>query len=87
LIYVLTTIFPFGLDDHHWAIEICLATIVPVLFITIERTAILMQDPFENEPTDTPMTILSDTIERNLVEMANMPVPAQKSRVSTFYIM
>ncbi|MCC8407851.1 hypothetical protein LJ707_02850 [Mucilaginibacter sp. UR6-1] len=87
LIYALTTIFPFGLDDHHWAIEICLATIVPVLFISIERTAILMQDPFENKPTDTPMTTLSNTIERNLMEMANLPEPEQKSKPETFYIM
>ena len=87
LIYVLTTIFPFGLDDHHWAIEIWLATIIPVLFIAIERTAILMQDPFENKPTDTPMTTLSETIERNLMEMAHMPIPGPKSKPSTFYIM
>ena len=87
LIYVLTTIFPFGLDDHHWAIEICLATTIPVLFIAIERTAILMQDPFENKPTDTPMTALSETIERNLLEMAKMPPPVQPERSPTFYIM
>jgi putative membrane protein len=87
LIYVLTTIFPFGLDDHHWAIEICLATTVPVLFIAIERTAILMQDPFDNKPTDTPMSTLSNTIERNLMEMANLPEPVQKSQPPTFYIM
>jgi putative membrane protein len=87
LIYVLTTIFPFGLDDHHWAIEICLATMVPVLFIAIERTAILMQDPFENKPTDTPMTTLANTIERNLMEMAHQPVPVKRSQEATFYIM
>jgi putative membrane protein len=87
LIYVLTTIFPFGLDDHHWAIEICIATMVPVLFIAIERTAILMQDPFENKPTDTPMTTLCNTIERNLMEMVHLPVPPKKGQGSTFYIM
>jgi putative membrane protein len=87
LIYVLTTIFPFGLDDHHWAIEICLATLVPILFITIERTAILMQDPFENKPTDTPMTALSITIERNLMEMARKPMPAKRNSESSFFIM
>jgi putative membrane protein len=87
LIYVLTTIFPFGLDDHHWVIVICLATIIPVLFIAIERTAILMQDPFQNKPTDTPMTALSKTIERNLMEMANLPKPVQQAATDTFYLM
>ncbi|MDN3548701.1 bestrophin family protein [Mucilaginibacter aquaedulcis] len=87
LIYVLTTIFPFGLDDHHWVIVIFLATIIPVLFIAIERTAILMQDPFQNKPTDTPMTALSKTIERNLMEMANLPKPVQSVSPDTFYLM
>jgi len=87
LIYVLMTMLPFGLDDNHPVVEAILATIVPVLFIAIERTAILMQDPFENKPTDTPMTTLSATIERNLMEMANTPVGAQPNAVESYYMM
>jgi putative membrane protein len=87
LIYVLMTILPFGLDDNHPIVEAVLATVVPVLFIAIERTAILMQDPFENNPTDTPMTTLSGTIERNLMEMAHAKANPQPAEVGTYYVM
>lgn len=87
LIYVLMTILPFGLDDNNPVIEICLATMVPALFIAIERTAILMQDPFENRPTDTPMTLLSVNIERNLMEMIRTEVPKRDSQADGYYVM
>ena len=87
LIYVLMTVLPFGLDDNHPFVEAVLATLVPVLFIAIERTAILMQDPFENRPTDTPMSTLSATIERNLMEMANAEAKPQAAEAGDYYVM
>jgi ion channel-forming bestrophin family protein len=87
LIYTLMTILPFGLDDNHPVVEIFIATLVPVLFIAIERTAIIMQDPFENEPTDTPMTTLAITIEKNLMEMAAVEVEPRQPSVGSYYIM
>jgi putative membrane protein len=33
--------------------------------------AIHLQDPFENKPTDTPTTAISQTIERDLKQMLN----------------
>lgn len=87
LIYVIMTMLPFGLEDKLQWMEILIVFAVPVLFIAIERTAILMQDPFENRPTDTPMTSISQTIERNLYEMINKEpadVPVQQD---TYYIM
>lgn len=87
LIYVLMTIMPFGLEDETPVVEILLTFLVPILFIMIERTAIIMQDPFENVPTDTPMTTLSMTIERNLMEMIeHIPVEQQHAEI-TYYIM
>jgi len=87
LIYVFLSVFPFGLDDNHIIAEVFLTTLIPVLFIAIERTAIIMQDPFENRPTDTPMTALSHTIEINLCEMTGMEKPAPLPPPSKFYIM
>jgi ion channel-forming bestrophin family protein len=87
LIYVFMTILPFGLVHNNPLVEVVLVTFVPVLFISIERTAILMQDPFENHPTDTPMTSLSETIERNLREMAQMPKAHMVEQTADYYIM
>lgn len=87
LIYVFMTILPFGLSHNNPWVEVLLVTFVPVLFISIERTAILMQDPFENRPTDTPMTSLSETIERNLLEMAQVPEVHKVSQTTDYYVM
>jgi putative membrane protein len=87
LIYVLMTILPFGLDDNNVFVEMFLVTLIPVLFIAIEQTSILMQDPFENKPTDTPMTTLSATIERNLLEMTGQEVPPKMVAGGSYYVM
>ena len=35
----------------------------------LEKTATLLQDPFENEPTDTAMTTIATTIEINIKQL------------------
>ena len=87
LIYVFATLLPFGLEDKYVAVEVFLTTLLPVVFIAIERTAIILQDPFENAPTDTPVTSLATTIEINIKEMiGNNDLPDQENPKS-FYIM
>lgn len=87
LIYVFMTILPFGLERNNKVLEVFIVTVVPLLFIAIERTAILMQDPFENRPTDTPMTTLSETIERNLAEMSGLGAISKPPAPETYYVM
>lgn len=87
LIYVFLTIFPFGLDDFNRLTDILITIFIPILFIAIEQTAIVLQDPFENKPTDTPMTTLSATIEKNLLEMAGVECPNQPEASYGYYIM
>jgi putative membrane protein len=67
-IYVFATLLPFGLDDKYVLVEIFLTALIPIIFIAIERTAIILQDPFENVTTDIPMTSLAITIEINIWE-------------------
>jgi len=69
LIYVFAATLPFGLDDSQLVLEILVTFSIPVIFVSIERTAIMMQDPFENTPVDTPVTALAQTIELNIREM------------------
>ncbi|MDJ1472319.1 bestrophin family protein [Xanthocytophaga flava] len=66
IIYVFLTALPFGLEEVGDVPEMVLTMLIPLLFIMIEKTAILLQDPFENRPTDTPMTTIALTIENNL---------------------
>ncbi|AYZ37463.1 hypothetical protein EGY07_18940 [Chryseobacterium indologenes] len=79
LIYVFAAILPFGLDDSQLAIEIGITFLIPIVFIAIEKTSIIMQDPFENTPVDTPMTSLAQTIEINIRQMTGeQNVPLKK---------
>lgn len=87
LIYVFATLLPFGLDDKYVLVEIFLTALIPIIFIAIERTAIILQDPFENATTDIPMTNLATTIEINIKELIgdkNLPI---QEKPKSFYIM
>lgn len=85
LIYVFAIILPFGLDDSQLAIEILITFLIPIVFITIEKTSIMMQDPFENRPVDTPVTSLAQTIEINIRQMiGEQNVPLKKENTSYY---
>jgi len=87
LIYVFAFMLPFGLEDSQLAVEIAIIIIVPIIFITIEKTAIIMQDPFENTPVDTPMTSLALTIEINILQMIGEQNVPSKNENTTYYEM
>ncbi|MDJ1506273.1 bestrophin family protein [Xanthocytophaga agilis] len=71
IIYVFLTALPFGLEEVGDIPEMVVTMLIPLLFIMIEKTAILLQDPFENRPTDTPMTAIAVTIENNLNQITD----------------
>lgn len=69
LLYLFILLLPFGVMDFSAWFQIPLTIFVSMAFFLLERTAVHMQDPFENLPTDTPMTTLAQTIELNLHQM------------------
>ncbi|AMM50737.1 MULTISPECIES: bestrophin family protein [Hymenobacteraceae] len=75
LILIFVTLLPLGLTDYSILMEVALTTLFAGIFFLIEKTAIFMQDPFENMPTDTPMTTLANNIEVNLMQMVSCPPP------------
>ncbi len=87
LIFAFTFILPFGLSDNLIVPEILLSIALPVMFIAIEKTAIIMQDPFENTPVDTPMTALATTIEINIRQMIGDPNLPVREENNTYYQM
>lgn len=62
---------PFSLTNLLGWLQIPLVATIGAAFFLIEKMAIHLQDPFENRPTDTPMVTISNTIERNLLQMVN----------------
>ena len=87
VIYIFAAILPFGLGDEHLIVEIMVVFGIPIIFIAIEKTSILMQDPFENRPLDTPMTDLAETIEINLMQMIGNKETPEKKKPTTYYIL
>jgi len=62
-------LLPFGLKDFLGWLQIPVVAMISAACFLIEKMAIHLQDPFENRPTDTPMVSISNTIEKNLMQM------------------
>ncbi len=76
LIYLWILFLPFALVDVIGYILIPTTISLAFSFLAIDRIAVYMQDPFENQPSDTPMLALARTIEINIkqeLDLANVP--------------
>ena len=62
-------LLPFGVIEYFGYIEVPLVVAISASFLLIEKMAIHLQDPFENKPTDTPMTAIARSIEKNLTQL------------------
>lgn len=73
-------LLPFGVIEYFGVFEVPLVVAISACFLLIEKMAIHLQDPFENKPTDTPMTAIARNIEKNLAELYDLkPQPARQS--------
>lgn len=70
-LYLFITLLPFGLIEYFGIFEVPLIIAIAAAFLLVEKMAIHLQDPFENKPSDTPTTAISQTIERDLKQMLN----------------
>lgn len=69
---VFFVLLPFSMIEVFGVIFFIPALIaIASVFFLIEKMAIHLQDPFENKPTDTPMTAICLTIERDLKQCMN----------------
>ena len=62
-------LLPFGVIEYIGFFEVPLVVAKSASFLLIEKMAIHLQDPFENKPTDTPMTTIARSIEKNLLQI------------------
>jgi putative membrane protein len=70
-IFLFIMMLPFSLPTMLRSLEIPLVTIIAAAFFLVEKMAIQLQDPFENKPTDTPVSTIAKNIEKNLMQMVN----------------
>ena len=83
LFVVLLSISLRGLESYF---EIPLLLVIAALFLLLERTATLLQDPFSNAPTDTAMTAIANTIETNIKQLIGETDIPDEIQPSDFYI-
>jgi putative membrane protein len=81
-------LLPFAVIDFMGYMEVPLVIAISASFLLIEKMAIQLQDPFENKPTDTPMTTIARSIEKDLRQMLNEhPQVPEVHPVYKFYVL
>lgn len=70
-IYLFVLLLPYGLIEYFTILEAPLIVLICIPFFSLEKSAVLLQDPFGGYPTDTPVLTIASTIENNLNTMVN----------------
>lgn len=83
-IILFTAMLPFGFVENLFFVEVPLVTLIGSAFFLIEKSAIQLQDPFENRPTDTPVTAIASGIEMSLTQLIGH-TPVEKLLVQPAY--
>lgn len=83
-------LLPFALIDSLGIVEVPLVAAISASFLLIEKMAINLQDPFENKPTDTPMTSIARKVERDLLQMleeTQLPEVELEQQQPVYYVL
>lgn len=86
-LYLFTLLLPFGLANYFSILEIPIVIVITALFFLIEKSSMYLQNPFDNKPTDTPVTEIAFTIETNLKEMLGEVNSPAKVQSVGYYVM
>lgn len=74
-------------DLVHAIFEVPLVVIISLPFFMLEKTAISLQDPFENKPNDTAMSTISTAIDRNIRQLLDLPGQPDPLEPESYYAM
>jgi len=80
MIYIFVITLSVSLGANNPIFEVPLLLLIASGFFVLEKTARLLQDPFENKPTDTPMTSIAGTVEINIKQLlreSEIPMPVK----------
>lgn len=87
IIYIFIIILSISVAEIDYFYEIIMVTVIAIPFLLLERTSEQIQDPFENRPTDTPLTKISQGIELNLRELIGEEKPAIVENPEDFFVL
>jgi len=83
MVMLFVMMLPFSLIELFGVFQIPLVVAISSSFFLIEKMAIHLQDPFENKPTDTPTTSISNKIEHDLSQLLQDDVPQDMIHADT----
>ncbi|UOY07310.1 hypothetical protein L0P88_01855 [Muricauda sp. SCSIO 64092] len=86
-IYIFLITLSFSLTEMPNFMEIPFMVLISIPFFLVEKIALNIQDPFENKPTDIPMTSISRTIEINIKQQLGVQDIPEPITTNTFYIL
>lgn len=86
MIYLFVITLSLSLKDVPFRFELPLLLAISLSFFLLEKSAKYMQDPFENQPTDTAMTAISRTIETNVRQLLGETVIPEPIQPSGFFL-
>ena len=87
-IYIFLGLLSISLAEIGGVWQILIVTLISLPFLLLERLAYLMQDPFENRPTDTAVTTIARTIEINIRQLLdNIEVPLPLEPEEDYYLL
>lgn len=86
LLYLFVVLLPFGLVEYFHYFEGLLTVVICTPFFMLEKTALHLQDPFENKPTDVAVTDIAQSIEMNIRQMMDENF-SKIGQPSKFYLM
>ncbi len=87
IIYLFVITLSISLRDIESYFEIPLLLVISCAFFLLEKTASDLQDPFNNQPTDTPVTAIATTIEINIKQLLNETDLPNSIKDNDFYLM
>jgi ion channel-forming bestrophin family protein len=86
-IYLFVIILALALKSVAMHFEIILLAAIASVFFLIEKSSTLLQDPFSNRPSDTPVTAIAKTIEINIRQLLNEKNVPKPVKPNSYYIM
>lgn len=86
-IYLFVILLSISLKEVSTLLEIPLLTVLSLVFFLLEKTAYLLQDPFRNRPSDTPVTAIARTIEINIRQLLGEPEVPERLEAKSYYVL
>lgn len=86
-IYLFLGFLSIALVELEGAWQVFILTLISIPFLLLEKTATYLQDPFEGQPTDTPVSTIAKTIEMNLKNLVSDDTLPRKEEPDSFYVL